>query len=81
MNRIIFPLEPQMQGPEVADLQVALQLLLDRVVILQDNEGTRHELSTALQHERAEQIYGGISRLTKRVCQRRITINSLTETR
>ena len=27
MQRIVFPLEPQMQGPSVADLQEALTLL------------------------------------------------------
>ena len=48
-----------MQGPEVADLQAALQLLLDRGVILRDEEGARRELSAALQRERAERNYGG----------------------
>jgi hypothetical protein len=33
MNKITFPLELLMQGPEVGDLQAALQLFLDRGVI------------------------------------------------
>ena len=59
MNRIIFPLEAGGQGPQVADLQDALQLLLDRGVILPDDEGARRELSARLQSERAERIYDG----------------------
>ena len=57
MNRIIFPLEPQMQGPEVADLQAALQLLLDRGFILRDDEGVRRELS-ATESPRAQWRHG-----------------------
>lgn len=59
MNRIVFPLEPQMQGPKVADLQAALQLLLDGRVTLSDADGARSVLSEALKSERAEQVYGG----------------------
>src|SRR5947208_3142329 len=62
MNKIIFPLRLQMQGSEVGDLQAALQLLLDRAVILADNEGARRELSAALQLEHIEQIYGEVTR-------------------
>jgi hypothetical protein len=57
MNRIIFPLEFRMRGPQVADLQEALQLLLDRAVILADNHADRHKLSEALRRARAENIY------------------------
>lgn len=42
---ILSPLEAQMQGPEVADLQAALQLL-DRGVILRDD--ARSEFSEDL---------------------------------
>jgi hypothetical protein len=41
MNNITFPLKPQMRGPEVADLQAALWQLLERGVILRDDEGPR----------------------------------------
>src|SRR5215204_1204158 len=58
MNRIIFPLEAGGQGPEVADLQTALQLLLDRGAILRDDEGARRELSAELEGERDERDYG-----------------------
>ncbi|MEJ7632682.1 MAG: hypothetical protein WKF28_09250 [Rubrobacteraceae bacterium] len=58
MNRIIFPLEAGRQGPEVADLHAALQLLLDRGAILRDDEGARRELSAELERERAERVYG-----------------------
>jgi hypothetical protein len=34
MNQITFPLKHRMQGAAVADLQDALQLVLDRGVIL-----------------------------------------------
>ena len=62
MNKITFPLKPRMKGPKVADLQAALQLLLDRGVILRDDEAARRELSAALQRERAEQTYGSATR-------------------
>src|SRR5215207_4669673 len=61
MNRIIFPLEAGRRGPEVVDLQAALQLLLDRGAILRDDEGARRELSAMLQGERAEQFYGDVT--------------------
>src|SRR5215207_5618338 len=61
MNRIIFPLEAGRRGPEVADLQDALQILLDRAVILRDDAGARRELSAMLQRERAEQFYGNVT--------------------
>jgi hypothetical protein len=48
-----------MKRAEVGDLQDALQLLLDRGVLLTDDEAARRELSEALRRERAEQTYGG----------------------
>ena len=62
MNKIISPLSLRMQGPKVADLQDSLQLLLDRGVILRDDEASRRELMAALQRERAEQTYGSVTR-------------------
>ncbi|MCL6542209.1 MAG: hypothetical protein K6T87_16760 [Roseiflexus sp.] len=52
MNKITFPLKRQMQGPKVADLQDALKLLLDRGLILGQDEGVRRNLLAALQPER-----------------------------
>jgi peptidoglycan hydrolase-like protein with peptidoglycan-binding domain len=58
MNKITFPLKRQMRGPQVADLQDALKLLLERGLLFADDEGARRELLPALQRERAEQLYG-----------------------
>lgn len=58
MNKITFPLKARMTGPTVADLQDALQQILERGVIPRDDEGARRELTAALQRERAEQTYG-----------------------
>jgi hypothetical protein len=58
MNKITFPLKPDMKGSTVADLQDALQLLLDRGVLLRDDEAAPRELTAALQSERAGQTYG-----------------------
>ncbi|MEH2539209.1 hypothetical protein [Bradyrhizobium sp. AZCC 1699] len=58
MNRITFPLKRKMRGPEVGNLQDARQLLLDRGVLLANDEAARRELAAALRGERAEQTYG-----------------------
>jgi hypothetical protein len=58
MNKIIAPLRLQMQGPTVADLQDALQWLLDRRIIFANDESSRWNLSEALKRERVEQTYG-----------------------
>ena len=62
MNKIIFPLKLRMNSPAVGDLQDALQLLLDRGVILANDEGTRRELTAVLLRERAAQTYGSGTR-------------------
>lgn len=62
MNKITFPLKLRMKGPEVGNLQAALQLLIDRGVILRDDEGARRELAAALKRERVEQTYGSATR-------------------
>ena len=72
MNKITFPLELLMQGSAVADLQAALQLLLDRAVIPVANEDERRALSDELQRERTEQTYKEITReLVKRFQKQR----------
>ena len=48
MNRITFPLKLQMKRPEVGDLQDALQLLLERDVLLSNDDATRRKLSETL---------------------------------
>src|SRR5258705_4298460 len=58
MNKITFPLQMQMTGAAVADLQAALQTFLDRALILPNDEGARRELSRALSRERPNQSYG-----------------------
>ena len=61
MNKIIFPLDLGMKGPEVGDLQDALQLLLDKAIILRGDDTARQELSAALQQERTEKTYGRVT--------------------
>ncbi len=52
-----------MKGTEVGDLQSALQLFLDRGIIMKNDEAAQKKLSAALQLERAEQNnYGSITR-------------------
>ncbi len=57
MQPITSPLHPNDQGPAVGDLQDALAFLLQRPVILSNNAAARQELSTAVQGERAGQVY------------------------
>jgi hypothetical protein len=54
MTKVTFPLKPRMAGPEVGNLQDALQLLLDRAILQASDEATRREL----QRERTGQTYG-----------------------
>lgn len=67
MNPITFPLKRQMRGPQVADLQDALLFLLERGLLLANNEAARRELLTALRPEREQQTYGDVT--TKLVAQ------------
>ncbi len=60
MQRIVFPLEPGMRGAAVGDLQAALQLLLDRAVIL-ENDGQRDELTVLLRPERGKSAYADVT--------------------
>jgi hypothetical protein len=61
MNKITFPLKRQMRGPQVADLQDALTLLLERGLILGQDEGKRRELLDALRPERDRQTYNDVT--------------------
>ncbi|AMN67511.1 neuraminidase-like domain-containing protein [Psychrobacter sp. P11G5] len=62
MNAITFPLKLQMKRPEVGDLQDALRLLLERSVLLANDETARHKLSETLKSERTAQRYGKATR-------------------
>ena len=57
MSKIISPLKLRLQGSAVADLQDALQLLLDQGVLLHENEAARREMAEALKRERDAQSY------------------------
>ncbi len=58
MKIITFPLKQSMQGEAVAGLQDALQVCLDRSVILAADDGARREMSEALRRERTAQRFG-----------------------
>jgi len=57
MNAIIFPLKLGIEGQSVADLQDLLLLLLDRGILLRDDEATRMGLAASLRRERAGMVY------------------------
>lgn len=59
MNKIISPLKPHMQGPTVTDLQDGLLFLLDKGLLLRENDGARRELAAALKQERERQAFAG----------------------
>ena len=45
MKTITFPLKLHMKRPQVGDLQEAMQLLLERSVLLSNDDATRREVS------------------------------------
>jgi hypothetical protein len=69
MNKVTFPLRRRMKRPEVGRLQDALRLLLDRGVLVADDELARRELSEALKKERASQTYGAATGKLVRMAQ------------
>ena len=62
MQLIIATIKPGESGPIVANLQDALQLLLDRGALLPNEEGARRKASAALEQERADQIFSDVTR-------------------
>lgn len=58
MERITFPLEMRARGAAVDNLQEALQWLLDRILLLEDDPGERRRSAAALRMERDRQTYG-----------------------
>lgn len=61
MQLIIATIKSGDSGPIVANLQDALQLLLDRGVLLPDEEVARRKVSAALMQERTDQIFNGVT--------------------
>lgn len=59
MYKIVFPLKPHMQGPTVADAQDGLLFLLDKDLLLRENEGSRRDLASTLKQERERQAFAG----------------------
>jgi hypothetical protein len=70
MNKITHPLNRGTQGPPVADLHNALQVLLDRALILANEEGARRELAAALRPELERQSFGDATGKVVSVFQR-----------
>jgi Tc toxin complex TcA C-terminal TcB-binding domain/Neuraminidase-like domain/Salmonella virulence plasmid 28.1kDa A protein len=62
MQRIIAPLQVNDRGVTVANLQAALQLFLDRGVLLINDVGARQEIAAVLKREHAKQTYGEATR-------------------
>ena len=58
MNRVTFPLKQRMQGPEVANLQDTLKLMLERDVIKPKDPRAKLALLSGLASERTNQSYG-----------------------
>lgn len=70
MNKITFPLRLEMRNPEVQNLQDALQMLLDRGIILVSNENIRQQLTAAIQPEREQQLFGNVTAKVVAIFQR-----------
>lgn len=73
MNKITHPLNRGMQGPPVADLRNALQVLLAQALILANDEGARRELAAALRRELERQSFSDATRKVVSVFQRERT--------
>ncbi|MCP4399234.1 MAG: hypothetical protein GY801_18270 [bacterium] len=58
MNEITFPLKTRMQSAAVRDLQDALLLLLDRGVLLPNDETARGKLAAGIRPEQKQQLFG-----------------------
>ncbi|MFD7712866.1 Tc toxin subunit A, partial [Streptomyces sp. NPDC059786] len=76
MNSVTFPLSPRTNGPDVANLQKALGLLLERRAVLRDDEGARGELAQALNREHAETFFGDTTGKLVVIFQKEWRINS-----
>lgn len=58
MNKIVYPLKPGAQGPQVADLHAALQASFDKGVLPISRSTTQQRVLAAFMQERAQQTYG-----------------------
>lgn len=61
MNMIIFPLGPGQDGPAIRDLQDGLLFLLERGVLIGNDEPARQEQIERLQREREAAVYGEVT--------------------
>ncbi|RMH32255.1 MAG: hypothetical protein D6690_14300 [Nitrospirae bacterium] len=62
MSKMTIPVKQWMRRPEVGNLQDALKVLLERCILLVNDERVRPRLPDALQREMVEQTYGRASR-------------------
>ena len=69
MNKVIYPLEPEMRGKKVTDLHAVLELLLEKCLIFGGNKEVCKEYSQALQRDQLDQIYNGATEELIRVFQ------------
>ena len=58
MITIVFPLKLRQKGPDVGNLQDALQLLIEHGLLLEADEPGRAELSALLKRERPDETFG-----------------------
>jgi hypothetical protein len=66
MNKIAFPLNRETQGRKLADLHAALQALLERSMILPNDDQARNGATNGLNRDRLQRSYGAAtSRLVK----------------
>lgn len=76
MKPINFPMNRGVRGPQVADLHIALQALLDRVSILANDEVARRKAATALRRDMQQQSYGEATASIVGVFQRECNLQS-----
>ena len=62
MSTVVFPLKLRMTSPAVGDLQDALQLLIDRGLLLKGDDVAKREVAAALKQERVELTFGAVTR-------------------
>ncbi len=74
MNTIIFPLSVRMSGVAVADLQTALQTLLDKNMLRGDDPVSRLQIPNGLRQESAGQRFGKETKKTVQAFQRQYNL-------
>ena len=76
MNKIVFPLKLGMKGAEVADLQDALQAMIDQDLFLARDDAAARELGAALKEERRTQAFGSVTRRAVAALQRELHLEA-----